>query len=53
MKRVPIPMLTVKIIENNKTHSVQEHLHISSRSAKVILASLTSSIFSVHSSTNL
>ena len=49
-------MLIVKIIENNTIYSVQElHLFLClfSSSAEVILVSFTSSIFSVHSSTNL
>ena len=41
-------------MENNRIYSVQElHLCLFLSSAKVILASLTSSIVSVHSSTNL
>ena len=46
-------MFIVKSTENNAMYSVQEHLHIFSYSAKSILASLASSVFSVHSSTNL
>ena len=50
-------MLIVKIIESDTMHSVQEDLHLfsysSSYSAKVILAILTASIFSVHSSDGL
>ena len=46
-------VFSVKITENNAVQSVQEHLHITLQSAKVILVSFTSSIFSLHSSTNL
>ena len=46
-------VFSVKITENNAVQSVQEHLHITLQSAKVILVSFTSSIFSQHSSTNL
>ena len=46
-------VFSVKITENNAVQSVQEHLHITLQSAKIILVSFTSSIFSLHSSTNL
>ena len=50
-------MLTVKIIENNTMYSVQElclHLFLMKlHSIEFVSASLVSSIFSVHSSTNL
>ena len=47
-------MLIVKNIENNTMCSVQEvHLYMFSFSARVILASVTSSTALVHSSTNL
>ena len=46
-------MLIVKIIENNTMYNVQEDLNTFLGSAKVILASFTSSTISVHSSTNL
>ena len=46
-------MLIEKIIEHNTMYNSQEHLHIFSRSNKVISAVFASSIFSVHSSTNL
>ena len=50
-------MLTVKIIENNTMYSVQElclHLFfLKLHSIEFVSASLVSSIFSVHSSTNL
>ena len=52
-KRSNSNVFSVKIIENNAVQSVQEHLHITLQSAKVILVSFTSSIFSLHSSTNL
>ena len=52
-KKVPIPIFIVKSTENHTMWSVQEHLHIFSCSAKVILAIFTSSKFLVHSSTNL
>ena len=53
MKKLAIPMLIVKIIESNTMYGVQEDLHSFSYSAKVIFAILSSSIFSVHSSTSL
>ena len=47
-------MFIVKIIENNTMYSVQElHLCLFSFSARVILASFTSLLVSVHSSTSL
>ena len=50
-------MFIVKVIENNTVQSLQEYLHsfsyLFSCSPKVIFAIITSSIFSVHSSTNL
>ena len=50
-------MLIVQIVKNNRMYSVHEDLHsfsyLFSYPAKVILANFTSSIFSVHSSTNL
>ena len=47
-------MLIIKNIENNTMCSVHElHLHLFSFSARVILASFTSSTASVHSSNNL
>ena len=47
-------MLIVKITQNNPVYNVQElRLCLFSFSAEVILASFTSSTFSVYSSTNL
>ena len=46
-------MLIVKIIENNTMYSMQIDLHTLLCSNKVISAIFVSSIFSVHSSTNL
>ena len=50
-------MFIVKVIENNTVQSVQEYLHLFSYlfscSPKVIFVILTSSIFSLYSSTNL
>ena len=49
-------MLIAKIIENNTMHSMQElylFLCLFSYSTQVILACLTASTVSVHSSTNL
>ena len=49
-KYVAIPMLIIKIIENNTMYNTQEVcLHF----VELILTKLDSSIFLVHSSTNL